>query len=65
MIKITSTICNDTYDFAIQKDPTNNTAKASFYVTLGDQILIVSPEEWAEINELVTTGMDFITDNDI
>lgn len=60
---INTSILEGTYDFEMRLDEHKPQGESVFQLTLGDQILLVTREEWEKLYNLVNNSMDFIDDN--
>lgn len=60
---INTSILEGNYDFEMKLDERKPQGESVFQLTLGDQILLVTREEWKKLYNLVNNSMDFIDDN--
>ena len=63
-MEIKTSLFEGTYDVVIELDEYNPEGESIFQVTIGNQILIISREEWKFLNNFVHTSMDFLDEND-
>jgi hypothetical protein len=63
-MEIKTSLFEGTYDFDIRLDEYKPEGESVFELTLGNQILIISREEWRLLNSLVRSSMDFLDEND-
>jgi hypothetical protein len=59
-MEIKTSILEGTYDFEMKLDEYKPKGESVFQLTLGDQILIVTRDEWEKLHGLVIESMDFI-----
>ena len=62
-MEIKTSIFNGTYDFEMKLDEYKPQGESVFQLTLGDQILIITRDEWEKLYNLVNNSMDFLTDS--
>lgn len=62
-MEIKTSIIDGTYDFEMRLDEYKPQGESVFQLTLGDQILIITRDEWNKLDNLVTNSMDFLDDN--
>ena len=62
-MEIKTSILEGAYDFEMRLDEYKPQGESVFQLTLGDQILLVTREEWEKLYNLVNNSMDFIDDN--
>lgn len=62
-MEIKASIFEGTYDFEMKLDEHKPQGESVFQLTLGNQILIVTREEWENLYNLVNNSMDFLDDN--
>ena len=62
-MEIKTSIFEGTYDFEMKLDEYKPQGESVFQLTLGDQILIVTRDEWNNLDNLVNKSMDFLTDS--
>jgi hypothetical protein len=62
-MEITTSIFEGTYDFEMKLDEYKPQGESVFQLTLGDQILIVTRDEWNKLDNLVSNSMDFLDNN--
>ena len=62
-MEIKSSIFEGTYDFEMKLDEYKPQGDSVFQLTLGDQILIVTRQEWDGLYNLVHNSMDFLDSN--
>ena len=62
-MEIKTSIIDGTYDFEMKLDEYKPQGESVFQLTLGDQILIITRDEWNNLDNLVTNSMDFLTDS--
>lgn len=62
-MEIKSSIFEGTYDFEMKLDEYKPQGDSVFQLTLGDQILIVTRQEWNKLDNLVSNSMDFLVSN--
>ena len=60
---ITTSIFEGSYDFEMRLDEHKSNGESVFQLTLGDQILLVTRDEWKKLYHLVNNSMDFIDCN--
>jgi hypothetical protein len=63
-MEIKTSLFEGTYDVAIELDEYNPEGESIFQVTIGNQVLIISREEWKFLNNFVHNSMDFLDEND-
>lgn len=63
-MEIKTSLFEGTYDVVIELDEYNPEGESIFQVTIGNQILIISREEWKFLNNFVHNSMDFLDEND-
>jgi hypothetical protein len=63
-MEIKTSLFEGTYDFDIRLDEYKPEGESVFELTLGNQILIITREEWRLLNSLVRSSMDFLDEND-
>lgn len=61
-MEIKTSIIDGTYDFEMKLDEYKPQGESVFQLTLGDQILIITRDEWNNLDNLVNKSMDFLTD---
>ncbi len=62
-MEIKTSIFEGTYDFEMKLDEYKPQGGSVFQLTLGDQILIITRDEWNNLDNLVNNSMDFLDDN--
>ena len=62
-MEIKTSIIDGTYDFEMKLDEYKPQGESVFQLTLGDQILIITRDEWNNLDNLVNNSMDFLTDS--
>jgi hypothetical protein len=62
-MEITTSIFEGTYDFEMKLDEYKPQGESVFQLTLGEQILIVTRDEWNKLDNLVSNSMDFLDNN--
>lgn len=62
-MEIKTSIFNGTYDFEMKLDEYKPQGESVYELTLGNQILIVTREEWENLYQLVFNSMNFLDDN--
>lgn len=62
-MEIKTSIFNGTYDFEMKLDEYKPQGESVYELTLGNQILIVTREEWENLYQLVYNSMNFLDDN--
>ena len=62
-MEIKTSIFEGTYDFELKLDEYKPQGESVFQLTLGDQILIVTRDEWYNLDKLVSNSMDFLDNN--
>jgi hypothetical protein len=62
-MEIKTSIFNGTYDFEMKLDEYKPQGESVYELTLGNQILIVTREEWENLYHLVFNSMNFLDDN--
>ncbi len=62
-MEIKTSIFNGTYDFEIKLDEYKPQGESVYELTLGNQLLIVTREEWENLYQLVFNSMNFLDDN--
>lgn len=60
-MEINATLCEGNYDFSIKVKENND--EPVFEVTIGNQILTITADEWRNIDNLVENSMDFLEYN--
>lgn len=63
-MEIKTSLFEGTYDVVIELDEYNPEGESIFQVTIGNQVLIISREEWKFLNNFVHNSMDFLDEND-
>lgn len=63
-MEIKTSLFEGIYEFGIQLDEYKPEGESVFELTLGNQILIITREEWRILNNLVRSSMDFLDEND-
>lgn len=63
-MEIKTSLFEGTYDVVIELDEYKPEGESVFQVTIGNQVLIISREEWRLLNNLVRNSMDFLDEND-
>ena len=58
-MEIKTSIIEGTYDFEMKLDEYKPQGDSDYQLTLGDQILIVTRDEWEKLHGLVIESMDF------
>ena len=58
-MEIKTSIIEGTYDFEMKLDEYKPQGDSVYQLTLGDQILIVTRDEWEKLHGLVIESMDF------
>ena len=58
-----TSIIEGTYDFEMKLDEYKPQGDSVYQLTLGDQILIITRDEWNNLDNLVNKSMDFLTDS--
>lgn len=61
-MEINATFCEGSYDFSIKLKENND--EPVFEITIGNQILTITADEWRSIDNLVENSMDFLRYND-
>ena len=62
-MKITSSLCEGSYDFEIQHKEYRPNSESTFEILIGDTLLTLTRDEWIAINSTVERSMNFL-DND-
>ena len=62
-MKIKTEIIGGTYNFEMKLDEYKPQGDSVFQLTLGDQILIITQEEWTKLDTLVHKSMNFLNDS--
>lgn len=62
-MEIKTSIIDGTYDFEMKLDEYKPQGESVFQLTLGDQILIITRDEWNNLDNLVTNSMEFLDNN--
>ena len=62
-MEIKTSILEGTYDFEMKLDEYKPQGESVFQLTLGDQILIITRDEWNKLDNLVSNSMDFLVSN--
>ena len=62
-MEIKTSIIDGTYDFEMKLDEYKPQGESVFQLILGDQILIITRDEWEKLYNLVNNSMDFIDNN--
>lgn len=62
-MEIKTSIFNGIYDFEMKLDEYKPQGESVYELTLGNQILIVTREEWENLYQLVYNSMNFLDDN--
>lgn len=63
-MEIKTSLFEGIYDVVIELDEYNPEGESIFKVTIGNQVLIISREEWKFLNNFVHNSMDFLDEND-
>ena len=63
-MEIKTSLFEGTYDVIIELDEYNPEGESIFQVTIGNQVLIISREEWKFLNNFIHNSMDFLDEND-
>lgn len=63
-MEIKTSLFEGIYDVVIELDEYNPEGESIFQVTIGNQVLIISREEWKFLNNFVHNSMDFLDEND-
>ena len=58
-MEIKTSIFEGTYDFEMKLDEYKPQGDSVYQLTLGDQILIVTRDEWEKLHGLVIESMDY------
>ena len=58
-MEIKTSIIEGTYDFEMKLDEYKPQGDSVYQLTLGDQILIVTRDEWEKLHGLVIESMDY------
>ena len=58
-MEIKTSIIEGTYDFEMKLDEYKPQGDSVYQLTLGDQILIVTRDEWEKLYSLVIESMDY------
>lgn len=58
-MEIKTSIIDGTYDFEMKLDEYKPQGDSVYQLTLGDQILIVTRDEWEKLHGLVIETMDY------
>lgn len=58
-MEIKTSILEGTYDFEMKLDEYKPQGDSVYQLTLGDQILIVTRDEWEKLHGLVIESMDY------
>lgn len=58
-MEIKTSIIKGTYDFEMKLDEYKPQGDSVYQLTLGDQILIVTRDEWEKLYSLVIESMDY------
>lgn len=58
-MEIKTSIIDGTYDFEMKLDEYKPQGDSVYQLTLGDQILIVTRDEWEKLHGLVIESMDY------
>lgn len=61
-MEINAILCEGNYDFSIKLKENND--EPVFELTIGNQILTITADEWRKIDNLVENAMDFLENND-
>lgn len=59
-MKITSCLCDGSYDFEIEHKEYRANNESTFEIWIGSTMLIVTREEWMQINDVVERSMNFL-----
>ena len=62
-MEIKTSIIEGTYDFEMKLDEYKPQDESVFQLTLGEQIFIITRDEWNNLDNLVTNSMDFLDNN--
>lgn len=62
-MEIKTSLFEGIYDVVIELDEYNPEGESIFQVTIGNQALIISREEWKFLNNFVHNSMDFLDEN--
>ena len=58
-MEIKTSIIEGTYDFEMKLDEYKPQGDSVYQLTLGDQILIITRDEWVKLYSLVIESMDY------
>ena len=59
-MKITSCLCEGSYDFEIEHNEYRPNDGSTFEILIGSTMLTVTKEEWMQINDIVERSMNFL-----
>jgi hypothetical protein len=59
-MKITSCLCEGSYDFEIEHKEYRPNNESTFDILIGSTMLTLTREEWMHINDMVERSMNFL-----
>ena len=59
-MKITSCLCEGSYDFEIEHKEYRPNNESTFEILIGSAVLTLTKEEWLRIHEMVERSMSFL-----
>ena len=62
-MEIKTSLFEGNYDFEIKLDEYKPQGESVFQLTLGEDIFIITRDEWEKLYNLVSNSMDFLDDN--
>ena len=62
-MKITSCLCEGSYDFEIEHKEYRPNNESTFEILIGSTVLTLTREEWLRIHEMVERSMSFLDQN--
>ena len=62
-MKITSCLCEGTYDFEIEHKEYRPNNESTFEILIGNTLLTLNREEWMRISDAVLRSMNFLDQN--
>ena len=62
-MKITSCLCEGSYDFEIEHKEYRPNNESTFEILIGNTLLTLNREEWMRISDVVLRSMNFLDQN--
>ena len=59
-MKITSSLCEGSYDFEIEHKEYRPNNESTFEILIGSTMLTLNREDWMHINDMVERSMNFL-----